>query len=153
MLRQGLDAGSVPAAGQGARLCRNANLSTGGTAQDVIHQLRAETARDCVRASRRIGLDVAGIDLVCADIRRPLAAQGGAIIEINAAPGIRMHEHPSVDPGRRAGRAIVDGLFAADDDGRAPGTAIAGITGKPARDGAAACTSLLGGGGRCVRRR
>ena len=129
---QGLDAASVPAAGQAVRLRSNANLSTGGTAQDVTGQVHADTVRACVRAARKIGLDVAGVDLVCADIRLPLAAQGGAVIEINAAPGIRMHEHPSVGPGRRAGRAIVDSLFAADEDGRVPVIAIAGSRGKTA---------------------
>ena len=132
LLRQGLDARAVPAAGQAVRLRCNANLSTGGTAQDVTGQVHADTVLACVRAARRIGLDVAGIDLVCADIGLPLAGQGGAIIEVNAAPGIRMHEQPSVGPGRRAGRAIVDGLFAADDDGRVPVIAIAGSSGKTA---------------------
>ena len=130
LARQGLGAAAVPAAGQVVRLRGNANLSTGGTAQDVTQQVHPDTALACVRAARRIGLDVAGIDLVCRDVAQPLAAQGGAIIEVNAAPGIRMHEHPSVGKRRHAGRAIVDSLFAGDDDGRVPIIAVTGGHGK-----------------------
>ena len=130
MAHQGLDADAVPRAGQVVRLRGNANLSTGGTAQDVTTEVHPDTALACVSAARRIGLDVAGIDLVCRDIAQPLAAQGGAIIEVNAAPGIRMHEHPSVGKRRHAGRAIVDSLFAGDDDGRVPIIAVAGNYGK-----------------------
>ena len=128
--RQGLDAKSVPAAGQVVRLRGNANLSTGGTAHDVTGEVHPDTTLACVRAARKIGLDVAGIDLVCHDIALPLATQGGAIIEVNAAPGIRMHEHPSVGKRRRAGRAIVESLFALGEDGRVPVIAVTGSNGK-----------------------
>ena len=130
LLRQGLDASAVPLAGQVVRLRGNANLSTGGTAQDVTCEVHPDTALACVRAARKIGLDVAGIDLVCHDISRPLRAQDGAFIEVNAAPGIRMHEHPTSGKRRHAGRAIVDSLFAGDDDGRVPIIAVAGSNGK-----------------------
>ena len=130
LARQGFDADSVPAHGAVVRLRGNANLSTGGTAQDVTADVHPDTAFACVRAARKIGLDVAGIDLVCRDIARPLIAQGGAIIEVNAAPGIRMHEHPSGGDARQVGRAIVDSLFAADDDGRVPIIAVTGSNGK-----------------------
>lgn len=130
LARQGLTADAVPSAGQVVRLRGNANLSTGGTAQDVTGQVHPDTALACVRAARVIGLDVCGIDLVCRDITLPLIAQGGAIIEVNAAPGIRMHEHPSFGKPRQVGRAIVDSLFAEGDDGRVPVIAVTGSRGK-----------------------
>ena len=130
LARQGLNVGSVPAIGQVVRVRGNANLSTGGTAQDVTSDVHPDTALACVRAARLVGLDVAGIDLVCRDIALPLLAQGGAIIEVNAAPGIRMHEHPSGGERNQVGRAIVDSLFAAGDDGRVPIIAVTGSNGK-----------------------
>ena len=130
LARQGFDADSVPSGGAVVRLRGNANLSTGGTAQDVTADVHRDTAFACVRAARKIGLDVAGIDLVCRDIARPLIAQGGAIIEVNAAPGLRMHEHPSRGEPRQVGRAIVDSLFAAGDDGRVPIIAVTVSNGK-----------------------
>ncbi|WKB52097.1 cyanophycin synthetase [Eleftheria terrae] len=127
---QGLALDSVPEAGRAVVLRSNANLSTGGIAEDVTDQLHPDTAALCVRAARRIGLDVAGIDVVCADIGQPLAAQGGALIEVNAAPGIRMHEWPCAGAPRRAGRAIVDSLFGPQEDGRIPVVAVTGTNGK-----------------------
>lgn len=127
---QGRHPDQVPPAGAAVRLRTNANLSTGGTAEDVTGRLHPQTAALCVRAARRVGLDVAGIDLVCRDIGRPLHEQGGAVIEVNAAPGLRMHEQPSAGEARRAGRAIVDGLFGPDDDGRIPLIAVTGTNGK-----------------------
>jgi cyanophycin synthetase len=130
LAQQGLGWDDVPPDGIVVTLRTAANLSTGGTAQDVTDLLHPQTAALCVRAARRIGLDVAGIDLVCRDIGEPLAAQGGAVIEVNAAPGIRMHEQPSQGMARRAGAAIVDGLFAPGDDGRIPVIAVTGTNGK-----------------------
>jgi cyanophycin synthetase len=128
--KQGWRLDDVLPEGRALLLRGNANLSTGGTAQDVTERLHPETAALCIRAARRVGLDVAGIDLVCRDIAEPLAGQGGAVIEVNAAPGIRMHEQPSEGAARAAGAAIVDGLFAPGDDGRIPVVAITGTNGK-----------------------
>jgi cyanophycin synthetase len=130
LARQGLDFDSVPAEGCRVRLRGNANLSTGGTAEDVTGELHPDTGRACVRAARKIGLDVAGIDVVCTDIRQPLSAQHGAIIEVNAAPGIRMHEHPSQGERHHVGAVIVDSLFPPGSDGRIPVVAITGSNGK-----------------------
>jgi cyanophycin synthetase len=126
---QGLHADSVAPAGQRVRLRGNANLSSGGTAEDVTDRLPAHTLAMCVRAVRKIGLDVAGIDLVCEDISVPLNGRNGAVIEINAAPGIRMHEYPSAGTPRDAGAAIVESMFGASD-GRIPVVAITGTNGK-----------------------
>lgn len=130
LARQGLDADAVPCAGRVVRLRGIGNLSTGGTAEDVTGLVHPDTALACVRAARKIGLDVAGIDLVCRNIAQPLLAQGGAVIEVNAAPGIRMHEHPSSGEANHAGRAIIDALFAAGDNGRVPVIAVTGSNGK-----------------------
>jgi cyanophycin synthetase len=107
----------------------NANLSTGGTAEDVTDLLPDETRDICIRAARTIGLDVAGIDIVCQDIGQPLREQKGGIIEVNAAPGIRMHQYPSRGTPRDAGAAIVEAIFG-DDDGRIPLIAVTGTNGK-----------------------
>jgi cyanophycin synthetase len=127
--KQGYTFDSVPAAGVEVELRGNANLSTGGTAEDVTDLLPASTARICIRAARTVGLDVAGIDIVCDDIAQPLAAQGGGIIEVNAAPGIRMHQYPSRGTPRDAGDAIVESMFG-DSDGRIPVIAVTGTNGK-----------------------
>ncbi|WP_371766917.1 cyanophycin synthetase [Massilia sp.] len=129
LARQGHDLDSVPAEGSVVDLRGNANLSTGGTAEDVTDLLPEETRDICIRAARTIGLDVAGIDIVCQDIARPLREQNGGIIEVNAAPGIRMHQYPSRGTPRDAGAAIVDALFG-EDDGRIPVVAVTGTNGK-----------------------
>jgi cyanophycin synthetase len=129
LARQGYDLDSVPPAGVAVELRGNANLSTGGTAEDVTDLLPQETVDICIRAARTIGLDVAGIDIICEDIAQPLRAQAGGIIEVNAAPGIRMHQYPSRGKSRDAGAAIVDALFG-ESDGRIPVVAVTGTNGK-----------------------
>ncbi|AVR96593.1 cyanophycin synthetase [Pseudoduganella armeniaca] len=129
LAEQGFDLDTVLPAGANARLRGNANLSSGGTAEDVTDLLPALTRTLCVRAVQKVGLDVAGIDLVCRDIAAPLAGGNGAFIEINAAPGIRMHEYPSAGTPRDAGAAIVDSMFGAGD-GRIPVIAVTGTNGK-----------------------
>ena len=127
--KQGFDFDIAPPAGVQVALRGNANLSTGGTAEDMTDLLPRSTVQICVRAASTIGLDVAGIDIVCEDIAKPLAAQGGGIIEINAAPGIRMHQYPSAGTPRDAGEAIVDAMFGAGN-GRIPLIAVTGTNGK-----------------------
>jgi len=126
---QGYDLDAVPPEGSVVDLRGNANLSTGGTAEDVTDLLPEETRDICTRAARTIGLDVAGIDIVCQNIARPLREQKGGIIEVNAAPGIRMHQYPSRGTPRNAGAAIVDAL-SGEDDGRIPVVAVTGTNGK-----------------------
>lgn len=126
---QGYGFDDVLPAGVTVQLRSNANLSTGGTAEDVTDLLPESTRRLCMRAAQKIGLDVAGIDIVCRDIALPLAAQRGAVIEVNAAPGIRMHHYPRRGQPRDAGAAIVDAMFGSSD-GRIPVVAVTGTNGK-----------------------
>ena len=129
LAKQGYEFDSVLPAGVSVDLRGNANLSTGGTAEDVTDLLPEETRDICIRAARTIGLDVAGIDVICQDISQPLREQKGGIIEVNAAPGIRMHQYPSRGTPRDAGAAIVEALFG-QDDGRIPTVAVTGTNGK-----------------------
>jgi cyanophycin synthetase len=129
LAKQGYGFDSIVPGGVSVDLRGNANLSTGGTAEDVTDLLPEETREICIRAARTIGLDVAGIDVICQDISQPLREQKGGIIEVNAAPGIRMHQYPSRGTPRDAGAAIVEALFG-DSDGRIPVVAITGTNGK-----------------------
>ncbi|MEI6257749.1 MAG: cyanophycin synthetase [Planctomycetota bacterium] len=127
---QGLVPESVPAAGRTVLLRQNANLSTGGTSEDVTDLVHPDLAARAVEAARIIGLDVAGIDIVTADITQSLESQRGVVIEVNAGPGLRMHLEPAVGSPRDVGAAIVDTLFSAEDDGRIPVAAVTGTNGK-----------------------
>jgi cyanophycin synthetase len=121
---------SVPPAGVKVLIRRNANLSTGGTATDVTEMVHPEIARRAVDAVRMVGLDIAGLDVIAKDISRPLREQGGAVIEINAGPGLRMHLSPSKGTPRPVGRAIVDMMFPEMQTGRIPIVAVTGVNGK-----------------------
>ncbi|MDM0122538.1 cyanophycin synthetase [Variovorax sp. J2L1-78] len=124
--RQGLTGASVPAKGQVVTIQRNGNLSV-----DCTDQVHPEVAHAAVLAARIVGLDIAGIDLVAQDISRPLAAQRGAIVEVNAGPGLLMHLKPAVGSPRPVGRAICDHLFPlADDDGPAGRIPVVGVAGS-----------------------
>ncbi len=144
LAEQGLTPEAVPAAGVRVLLRRNANLSTGGTAADVTDLVHPETAELAVEAARVLGLDIAGVDLLAEDIARPLAAQGGAVVEVNAGPGLRMHLEPSAGTPRPVGEAIVELLFQADSDGRIPLVALTGAGG--ATTAARLTAHLLGQG-------
>jgi len=127
---QGHSPDSVPAKGERVVLRNNANLSTGGTATDVTDDVHPEVAARAVAAARMIGLDVCGVDVVCDNVLRPLEETGGGIVEVNAAPGLRMHLQPSYGKGRAVGEAIIDHLFAPGDNGRVPVVAVTGTNGK-----------------------
>jgi cyanophycin synthetase len=123
--RQGFTSMSIPAAGREVLIQRNGNL-----AFDVTDEVHPSTAATAALAARIVGLDIGGIDLVATDISRPLAEQGGAIVEVNAGPGLLMHIKPAVGIPRPVGEAIVDHLFPGDDDGRIPVVGITGSYGK-----------------------
>ena len=115
LTKQELNWESMPGPGQVVLLRDNSNLSTGGTATDVTDEVHPDNAAIAVLAARTMGLDIAGVDVVCQRINRPLAAQHGGIVEVNAAPGLRMHISPSEGKPRPVGEAIMDMLF---PDGR-----------------------------------
>lgn len=121
---------SIPASGERVELRPTANLSTGGTAidrTDVIHPDNIDVAR---RAARIIGLDIAGIDFIAPDISKSVYETGGGIIEVNAAPGFRMHLEPAEGRPRNVARPVIEMLFPPGSDGRVPIVAITGTNGK-----------------------
>jgi cyanophycin synthetase len=120
--RQGYDANSVPPAGTSVSVQRSGNVAFDVT--DEVHPAVAEAAS---LAARIVGLDIAGIDLVAEDISRPLEEQGGAIVEVNAGPGLLMHLKPARGTARPVGPAIADHLFPHDENGRIP---VVGVTGS-----------------------
>ncbi len=130
MATQGYAAGSIPEKGALVTLRNNANLSTGGTATDVTDHVHPELAAGAVAAAQMVGLDVCGLDLVSDNVYEPLDKQGGCVVEINAAPGLRMHLSPSFGKGRDVGEAIVNDMFAEGENGRIPLVAVAGTNGK-----------------------
>ena len=121
---------SVPSAGLKVKIRRNSNLSTGGTAEDVTDRVHPDVTARSIEAAKCIGLDIAGIDVVCEDISRPLEEQNGVIVEINAAPGLRMHLQPSAGISRPVGEAIINMMFGEDQTGRIPIVAVTGTNGK-----------------------
>ncbi len=127
---QNLTPDSVPPKGQRVILRNNANLSTGGTATDVTDDVHPEVAARAVAAAQMVGLHICGVDMVAETVLRPLEEQGGGFVEVNAAPGLRMHLAPSYGKPRNVGQAMVDRLFGHGDDGRIPVVAVTGTNGK-----------------------
>lgn len=123
--RQGYDADAIPADGVPVLIQRHGNVAFDVT--DIVHP---EVAECVALAARVVGLDIAGVDLVAQDISRPLAEQKGAIVEVNAGPGLLMHLNPAGGSPRPVGRAIVDHLFPEGDQGRIPVVGITGTNGK-----------------------
>jgi cyanophycin synthetase len=119
--RQGLTGTSVPEAGRQILVQRNGNVAI-----DCTDDVHPDVAYQVGLAARVVGLDIAGIDLVTADVSRPLHETGGAIVEVNAGPGLLMHLKPAQGMPRPVGRAIVDHLFAEDESGRIPVIGVAG---------------------------
>jgi cyanophycin synthetase len=121
LARQGLDGRSVLAPGHRVLIQRNGNVAI-----DCTDEVHPSTARLVALAAKVVGLDIAGIDLVAEDISQPLAGQGGAIVEVNAGPGLLMHLKPAEGRTRPVGEAIVDHLFPPGDSGRIPVVGVAG---------------------------
>jgi cyanophycin synthetase len=122
--RQGLAPHDIPAAGRRVLIQRNGNVSI-----DCTDEVHPEVAHQVSLAARVVGLDIAGIDVVAEDIAQPLHPQGGAIVEVNAGPGLLMHLKPAEGMPRPVGQAIVDHLFPEGDDGRIDVVGIAGSLG------------------------
>ena len=130
LAKQGLQAHSVPGKGRRVVLRNNANLSTGGAATDVTDDVHPDVAARAIAAAHMVGLDICGVDLMCDSVLKPIEEQNGGIVEVNAAPGLRMHLSPSFGKGRDIGGAIVDMMFKDGDDGRIPVVAVTGTNGK-----------------------
>lgn len=122
--RQGLTAQAVPEQGRRVLIQRNGNV-----AFDVTDEVHPDVAAMATLAARVVGLDIAGIDLVAEDISHPLDGQRGAIIEVNASPGLLAHIKPASGQPRNVGAAIVDHLFAPQERGRVSLIGIAGTRG------------------------
>ncbi len=111
----------MPERGRAVLVQRSGNVSI-----DVTDEVHPDVAEQVALAARVVGLDIAGVDLVARDISRPLAGQQAAIVEVNAGPGLLMHLKPAVGTPRPVGRAIIDDLFPASEDGRIPVIGISG---------------------------
>ncbi len=119
--RQGLSPESVPESGRRVLIQRNGNMCI-----DCTADVHPEVAAMAVLAAKVVGLDIAGIDLVAEDVARPLETQRGAIVEVNAGPGLLMHLKPAIGTPQPVGRAIVDHLFSEHENGRIPIVGVAG---------------------------
>ncbi len=125
--RQGYTAKSVPPKGQDVLIKRQGDLAYDET--DAVHP---DVAAAATLAARIVGLDVAGIDIVAEDIGKPLAETRGAVVEVNAGPGLLMHLKPAEGKPRPVGMAIANHLFAVGENGRIPIVGVTGSTGKTA---------------------
>jgi cyanophycin synthetase len=123
--RQGLGPDSVPPAGKTVLIQRHGNV-----AFDITDEVHPRVAAAAALAARIVGLDIAGVDLVAEDISRPLEEQGGAIVEVNAGPGLLMHLKPASGKPRPVGSAIVNHLFPEQEHGRIPIVGVTGSRGK-----------------------
>ncbi len=130
LTRQGYTAATVPAAGEDVYLRLTANLSTGGTAADVTDVVHPDNAEMAIRAIQAIGLDIGGVDFLTPDITQSYKDVGGAVCEVNAAPGFRMHTAPSEGRPRDAAGKVIDMLFPKNAPSTIPIAAITGTNGK-----------------------
>lgn len=121
---------TIPKKGEQVLLKPTANLSTGGTSTDVTDEVHPANIIMCERIARIIGLDICGIDIMVDNLRSPIKELGGAILEVNAAPGFRMHIDPSVGLPRNVAEPVVDMLFPKGHVGNIPIIAITGTNGK-----------------------
>lgn len=128
--QQGYAMDAVPPEGEMVKLALTGNMSTGGIAVDRTFEAHPENVEIAEEAARLIGLDVAGIDFICPDIAAPVRETGGAICEVNAAPGFRMHTHPTVGEPQYIAKPVVDLLFPPGSPSRVPIVAVSGTNGK-----------------------
>lgn len=127
---KGLTLDSVIPAGEKLKLKDTANLSTGGTAEDVTDYVHPYNIFMAERIARIIGLDICGIDIMTEDIGRPLPETGGAVLEVNAAPGFRMHLSPASGLPRNVAGHVMDMLYPPGSTARIPIVAVTGTNGK-----------------------
>jgi len=130
LAKMGYTEDSIPKAGEKVLLRCNGNLSTGGTARDCTDEVHPRNAELAVKAAELMELDIAGIDITCADISKPLDEDNGAIIEVNAAPGLRMHIYPTEGKPRNVACDILEYLFPKGQPSSIPIVSVTGTNGK-----------------------
>jgi cyanophycin synthetase len=121
---------TVPDAGETVPLRATANLSTGGTSVDRTDEIHPDNVTACEMAAGIVGLDIAGIDVLATDVSVPFRESGAVIVEVNAAPGLRMHTHPSEGVPRDVGGPILDMLYPPGEAATIPVIAVTGTNGK-----------------------
>ncbi|MEW5991148.1 MAG: cyanophycin synthetase [Chloroflexota bacterium] len=127
---QGFEMDDIPPEGRWIKLALTGNMSTGGTSIDRTAEAHPDNVEVAEMAARVVGLDVAGIDFICPDITVPVRETGGAIVEVNAAPGFRMHTHPTEGEPQYVARPVIDLLFPPGAPSRIPIIAVTGTNGK-----------------------
>ena len=137
LCKQGISLEYIPKKGEKVILRENANLSTGGMAIDCTDDICNENIDYCIRAAKTLGLDICGVDICAKDISVPIDKQNGIIMEVNAAPGIRMHHFPSKGKCRDVGKSIVDMLY----DGNPSNIPVISVTGT---NGKTTTTRMIG---------
>jgi cyanophycin synthetase len=121
---------TVIAKGEELWLKPTANLSTGGTATDVTDFVHPTNVFMCERIARIIGLNICGIDIMAEDLSTPITENGGAVLEVNAAPGFRMHLDPTEGLPRNVAEPVIDMLYPPGTTARIPIIAVSGTNGK-----------------------
>ena len=128
--KQGLEMDAIPDTALRVMLAATGNMSTGGTSVDRTHEAHPDNIEIAETAARVVGLDVAGIDFIAPDITEPVREQGGAIVEVNAAPGFRMHTNPTEGEPQYVAKPVIDLLFAPGSNARIPIIGVTGTNGK-----------------------
>jgi cyanophycin synthetase len=127
---QGFSLDEIPPAGSWVKLALTGNMSTGGTSIDRTMEAHPDNVEIAETAARVVGLDIAGIDFICPDITEPVRETGGGIVEVNAAPGFRMHTHPTEGEPQYVAKPVLDLLFPPGSPARIPIVAVTGTNGK-----------------------
>jgi cyanophycin synthetase len=127
---QGLSLDDVPDEGTTVRIAATGNMSTGGISIDRTWEAHDDNVEIAEEAARVVGLDVAGIDFLAPDISEPVRETGGAIVEVNAAPGFRMHTHPTEGEPQYVAKPVIELLFPPGTPSRIPIVAVTGSNGK-----------------------
>src|SRR2546429_1995678 len=128
--RQGFGLEQIPPRDAVVKLAATANMSTGGISIDRTMEADHDNVEIAEEAARVVGLDVAGIDFLTPDICQPVRETGGAIVEVNAAPGFRIHTHPTEGEPQYVAKAVIDLLFPQGTPARIPIVAVTGSNGK-----------------------
>ncbi|MCX7614382.1 MAG: cyanophycin synthetase [Clostridiales bacterium] len=128
--KKGLNIHSIPLKGEEISLRNNGNLSTGGTAIDCTDKIHPDNTEIAIQAAQAIGIDIAGIDIVAEDISKSILDTDGAVVEVNTAPGIRMHLYPSIGKPRNVAKDIIDMLFPNEESCHFPIVSVTGTNGK-----------------------